>query len=252
MSALLCLPFFYAYHSRYKENFRFYLIIEYLPALVVAALFGKFPLLQSLALCLGSFLAFISLYEIGYLVNDYVSIRWEGKPRLRGVVAAGPSLLLLWSISRLLVFWLVSSLLVSYAGPIYWGFYLFLIVVFAAHNLLRRIDLKVCTFYWLSVFRFLAPNIWVVDEHNFLSLLAAGTILYSGFRLLGYFESKDVLKLPNRKSNEFRLFYYLLPVPLGVADLAIQGFRPLSFLVGYYAACSIASAILPSQRENES
>ena len=244
MAALLLIPFSYAFLSRYREDMPFYLTIEYAPALLITLLFGKFGTLENLASYFVSFLAFISIYEIGYLVNDYVSIKWENKPRLRGVMAATGPLLVAWTASRLATFYLVSLYLAPRVGAAYWLFFAFLSLIFAAHNLLKRKEFKVCTFYWLSVCRFVCSTIWHVDRHTLTELLVAGTILYSGFRLLGYLESKELLFLPNRKSSEFRLLYYSLPLPLAVA-LALGGrLSPFPVLAGYYFLCAILATLL--------
>lgn len=244
MAALLLIPFSYAFLSRYREDMPFYLTIEYAPAFLVTLLFGEFAVMENVASYLLSFLAFISIYEIGYLVNDYVSIRWENKPRLRGVMEATPLLLALWTTSRLATFYLVSLYLAPRAGAGYWLFFAFLSIIFAAHNLLKRKEFKVCTFYWLSICRFVCSTIWHIERQVLTELLVAGTILYSGFRLLGYLESKELLFLPNRKSSEFRLLYYSLPLPLALA-LALDGqLSPFPILAVYYFLCAVLATLL--------
>lgn len=252
MQLLLCLPFSYAFTSRYKDDLKFYLLIEYLPAVLISIVFGRFSTVANLACCGLSFLAFISVYEIGYLVNDYISVRWEGNPRLRGSIEAGPLLFSLWCLVRCLAFWGISRMLQPAVGGAFWGFYVFLVLVFAAHNLLRRKEIKICTFYWLSLCRFVAPTLWLVKGEHFASLLAAGAILYSGFRLLGYMESKRLLNLPNRKSSSFRLAYYALPLPLAGLILYFQGLSPFPILSAYYASCALLEAFMREGNKSKS
>lgn len=250
MRALLLIPFSYAYLSRYKEDVWFYLSVEYVPAFLITLLFGSLGFTQNLLSFVVSFLAFISVYEIGYLVNDYIAVRWEESPRMRGVIDASPALLTAWSASRIAVLWWAGSIIAPRVGFAFWSFYIFLSIVFAAHNLLRKKEPKVCTFYWLSLCRFVGTTIWHLDSHNLVSMLLSGTVLYSGFRLLGYMESKGLLVLKNRKSSTFKLLYYSLPLPLATLVASSDPLSPFPLLSAYYFAGAGLSAALTTFRKS--
>lgn len=247
MQALLFIPLSHSYLSRYRYDRAFYLIVEYVPALLVCLLFGSGSVSENLTCSLLSFLAFTTIYEIGYLANDYISVRWESEPRHRTLVPASMMLLTAWVAARLLFFWAISVHLSILAGPMYWVFFTFLVVIFSAHNLLRSPELRLCTFYWLSLCRFLAPNIWTIEPCHFGSLALAGSILYSGFRLLGYLESKNLLTMKGRKGPAFRLLYYTLPLPLAFGLGASSGLGPFQILAPYYFLGALVSPWLRSK-----
>jgi hypothetical protein len=230
MRAHYLLPLSYAYLSRLRDDRSFYVVVEYVPALLISLFFGSSGGLENLWRSGLSFLAFMSIYEIGYLVNDHVSVRWEAEPRRRGNLAPNNLALALWILTRLFFFALASRALDCWAHPLYWGYFNFLTLVFGCHNAIQAKELRFCTFYWLSVCRFVAPNLWVIQAGHLNSLFLASAVLYSGFRILGYLDSKDLLAMPQRRSVTFRLTYYALPLPLGL----ISGWSPFQLLSLYY------------------
>jgi hypothetical protein len=211
---MLAFPFAYFYHSRLRHGrIAYHAIYEWSSALLIAALFGDGNWAVDLVrtvLCYG---AFISLYEIGYLANDYYSVKWDSNPRSRGPQVA-KSTLATWVSTRLLAFACVTKALGFASDPAWYVFFVSLALTFAAHDLTRKVEVKCLTFLWLATYRFTAPTFFVVAGEERQSLLAAGFVLYAVFRLFGYLESKDVLQLPQRKSPWHRIAFYLLPVPL--------------------------------------
>lgn len=230
LNFLLLLPFSYAFFSRYRFDLRFHFLVDFIPSFLVCVFFGEGFFLNDLtkaALCYG---AFISVYEIGYIVNDYISVKWETDARQRGPAPAEGGMLTAWVLSRLTCFWGSTKCLGDLADYFFFGFYLFLVLVFAAHNLLTRKELKFCTFFWLSVCRFVAPTFFILSDANRLSMLVAATVLYSSIRGLSYLESKGLLAMPGRKSPSFRLILYVMPIPLAVA----LGWSPFMLLSLYF------------------
>lgn len=244
LSLLLLLPFSYAFKSRYAADLRFFVAVDLVPSLLTCALFAQGPVISNILLALVFYVAFISVYEIGYIVNDYVSVGWEASPRKRGPKPAGPWLLSAWILSRILTFFVAAHFLPA-LDQLFWGFYLCLIVVFAAHNFLKRLELKFCTFYWLSISRFVAPTFFLLSPSDRPSLLLAATVLYSTIRSLSYLDSKGMLSMPGRKSSSFRLAYYTAPLPLVVA----LGWSPFTALTIYFFLLAVLVHLISRRRE---
>jgi hypothetical protein len=195
--------------------------------------------MQALAAAALSYLAFISLYEIGYMVNDLFASHKETGGRRRGPQGINNGWIAAWFASRLIAFSLATSLMGKLAAPEWWSFFAALCAVFALHNVLQDREFKAATFLWLAWLRFMAPVMFVVQDSQRMGIGLAVAMAYAAFRLFGYLDSKDLLRMPGRQRPGFRLFFFLMPLA-GVLVLwpyeAAQGFL---VLIGYYALVAI-------------
>jgi hypothetical protein len=181
-----------------------------------------------------SYLAFISLYEIGYLVNDLFAARKEPGGRKRGPQGAANIWVSAWFVSRLFGFALVTTFMDKLAAPEWWSFFAALCAVIVLHNLFKDRELKSATFLWLAWFRFMAPLIFVVQSSQLLGIGLAAAMAYVAFRMFGYLDSKGLLQMPGRQRPGFRLIYFLMPLAGALALWPYEGAHGFLVLVGYY------------------
>ncbi|MGJ7457443.1 hypothetical protein [Halomonas sp. RA08-2] len=244
MNLVYLMPFSYFYNTRLRNgSVAFHLIFEWLAAVVLALAIGAVDPAQALLAAGLSYLAFISLYEVGYLINDLFSARKEDGGRTRGPQGVSITWVASWFGSRFLVFIIVTALMGHVGSPEWWAFFLALVLVFGLHNWLNDRELKVATFQWLGWLRFMAPVIFVVDEAQLAGVGLAAAVAYVGFRIFGYLDSKGLLLMPGRQSSTFRLFYFLMPMT-GVLVLwpydAAKGYIILS---SYFAAVAVLGTL---------
>src|SRR5690554_3804576 len=121
MNFIYILPFSYFYNTRLRGgSIGFHLIFEWIAAVVLVAMIGATGPASALAVAGLSYLAFISLYEIGYMVNDLVAAKWEEGGRKRGPQQASQYWVALWCCFRIGVFFAVTVYLGFLAAPEWW------------------------------------------------------------------------------------------------------------------------------------
>lgn len=177
-----------------------------------------------------SYIAFICIYELGYIYNDFESIKNESSPRLRfrGADKIDSITIGIWVTIRIIIFLLITYHFNLYLSLKWILFYIVLFVSFLAHNLLKSKELKYVTFINLSFFRFLSP-IFIFLDNNFLKeIIPLVLIYYSLYRGIGYLDSKSLLQSNNRKTKSFKLGFYifLLPISLFLSSV-FSNFIPL-------------------------
>ena len=208
------LPFTYTFLTRMKENKStvfFHCYYEWIVSVGILYLVEGYSLSDSICYFLLAYFSFISIYEIGYLVNDFYSIRYERnpRPRLKKVNWSGAYLYIFVAI-RILFFFLISSFLDLLTTKIWIYFYFILCVVFMMHNLLRNEELKPITFSCLAFLRFFAPVFPFISLDTFNSIFPPFFICYLLYRLINYLDSKDFLMMPNRRTPKWKLSFYLI------------------------------------------
>ncbi|MBS2034777.1 hypothetical protein JST97_07310 [bacterium] len=214
MLKALC-PFWYFWDTRLRRgSLAFHFTFEWLSAILLAAFFGQGPVWFDLARLPMVYLAFVSIYEIGYICNDFYAARFEQGSRPRGAERFSNLQVLVMIFTRLLSFAALSGLLGFQHNPQWQAFFLMLSLVFSLHNFPLPVELKVITFTWLSVCRFTAPTLFLLRTSYVPALFLSTLTFYSGFRLLPYMDSKGILKMPGRRKPIFRLCYFVSILPL--------------------------------------
>ena len=249
MKILYLLPFTYFADTRLlKGSIAFHVLFEWIAALLLVSLFGIFGLQESIQFAFGAYLAFISLYEIGYIFNDLVSSRNENSPRLRGPQGASMVWVTAWIASRLAAFAFLTVMLIMMENASWWLFFLAMLLVFGAHNALKDNEAKAATFLWLAWFRFLAPVIFVVQASQRMGIAFGAAALYAGFRLFGYLDSKGLLQMPGRRDMKFRALYFTVPLSAVLATLSYHeaaGFRAMALYFFSIAAVAFIFRNIP-------
>jgi hypothetical protein len=238
------LPFVYFLETRLRHSsIAFHVVYEWGAAIMLACVVGLKAPGAAVVMAAYCYLAFISLYEIGYLVNDLYSARREAGGRRRGPQGAGTAWVACWVLVRLAVFLAVSfsSGLWKVAG--WWLFFAGLCMVFALHNLWSDRELKVATFLWLAWFRFLAPIAFVVEPGELMGVAFGAGMIYAGFRLFGYLDSKGLLAMPGRHRPQFRAAFFMMPLAAVIPLFQFQHTRGFIVLACYFAAWPIIGSM---------
>jgi hypothetical protein len=235
LNFLLCVPFLYFQRTRLNnlKSILFHAYAEWFLALVMLY-FSGYPAGEAIGKFLLGYLAFISLYEIGYITNDVHSVRHEAKPRKRlqdfnpsdGVVGV-------WIGIRVIVFAAISYVLQAWNDPKWLTFYAVLALMFFLHNYLKDKQLKVFTFMNLAFLRFLAPFFIFLSPEQIAAWIPAIVLHYVIYRTLTYMDSKDLLNMPSRDSVPFKLNYYLLLAGISLVVYMITG-NPHTLYVNAY------------------
>lgn len=247
MKFFYLLPFSYFLDTRLRDgNVTFHVIFEWLAAVLIAVTVGAAPPVEALLLAFGSYLAFISLYEIGYLANDLFAAKKEIGGRKRGPQGASPAWVGLWIGARLLVFVGVTIRMGHLYSPEWWSFFLALALVFALHNLLEDKEMKAATFQWLAWLRFMAPVVFVVKEGLLVGLGLAAAVAYVAFRMFGYLDSKGLLRMPGRQRPSFRVFFFLMPLVGVMALWPYESARGFVILSSYFALAAMLGTLVQS------
>lgn len=211
----------------------YHLLLEWIPAALLALYFNpQEP--GSLITLLLAYAAFISIYEIGYIVNDFFSERREAEPRGRlAEMDVKQWAIIALILFRVAVFAGLTFALGVQANVLWWVFYLGLAATFALHNSGKN-DHRLSSFFGLSVFRFLAPLVIVVPLQGLMMLLPAVMLYYSLFRAITYGAAKGLVTIGTRETIQFKLIHYLNIVPLSVLFAVIFGSPIPVYFCSYY------------------
>ncbi|WP_400192011.1 hypothetical protein [Hymenobacter sp. B81] len=233
------LPYTYFYASRVQQiKYNVYhLIMDWVVPFALLTYFSGFDVVGSLLKFALAYLAFISVYEIGYLGNDVFSVRHETNPRRR-VKNFDPSNaeVGLWVVARLAVWLGISWYLQVLTNPIWLVYYGVLVLFFYLHNVLKEKELKVMTFVNLAFTRYLAPIFIFLTPEQITLLVGPVLLNYVLYRTLMYIDSKGMLNMPNRTSPAYKVNFYVLAGGVSlVMSMLAQSWIPLA-INAYYLA----------------
>ena len=236
MNFIYLLPFSYFYLTRLsKGSLAFHVLFEWICAALLVIVFSDLLPLNALINSLVIYIAFISLYEIGYMANDLFAANKETDGRLRGPQNVKSYWIFLWIATRLVVFLAITLILNQEATLAWWSYFLALTIVFFLHNYFIDREYKASTFIWLAWFRFMAPIIFIVESKYRMGIAFGAGIVYAAFRLFGYLDSKGLLCMPGRQRVKFRLVFFLIPLAGCMALFPYEEAYGFIVLCSYYA-----------------
>lgn len=212
--ALLPMGYYWTTRLRSWRDVAYLIVTSWLPPLGIAWAEGSgSACFFATAFALG-YLAFISVYEIGYLANDAWDARRDPDGRARTSIDIGPIWIAAFIAIRLTV-WAIIGVSTGWLTQLFWvASYATLVVVFAIHNLVRQPSLRLATFSQLAVIRFIIPVLAVLTDKAVAPLILAALLAYIPLRLLAYADSKDLLVMPQRRAPWFGAGYLFLSLPL--------------------------------------
>jgi hypothetical protein len=248
--SLALLPFGYTSVTRLKSarDIVYLVLSSWLPAtwyLFRSADISGGEALRDFAL---GYLAFIALYEIGYLANDYWDARNSEAGRLRVPFTLGTAYASFFIAIRLAV-WVAVAVATGWIADTIWlAAYGALVIVFAEHNLIAAPGMRSASFFQLAILRFALPVLAPTPTDGRLALFVVAVLFYAYLRFLSYLDSKDLLAVPERRLPTFSLAQIAMILPLSglVAWLAQQ---PVVLeLWAYFLACFAGWALLDGLR----
>ncbi len=212
------IPFYYTTISRIKSKAQ---ILEYVAFYFIIGLILLFTYtkveITTLMLWFIGFVGMISIYEIGYLRNDFVTIKKEKSPKLRcsitereNIINSFKGIVLLKYLYTLMV---VTILYLLEVDLKYFIICLVLIeATYLIHNNLRS-KITYITFFLLTVLRYFTP-FTLISNINLKSVLISVIFLIAIPRMYDKLNSKLKRKYkstePIKKIYRFRTVYYFV------------------------------------------
>lgn len=231
--ALALIPFGYFMSSRLKSvrDFAFLVATSWLPAIwLIMELDGKSLGLATSSFLLG-YLAFIAVYEVGYLTNDLWDARRSPDGRARFDHGVGPAYVTAFIAVRLTCWVAVAAFTGWVKNPVWLAGFGVLLIALAQHNLTPSPALRLASFLELAVFRFLLPILATVPQGQLWVVTLIALLLYAYPRFLSYMDSKSLLQLDDGRGREF-----------GLAQLL--WLAPLLLFIAYVTATTVIAAML--------
>lgn len=232
---LLFLPFFYLVQTRMRSlrGFFFNAATAWVPALILIWQWGGGSPSEILIGFAASYVSFISIYEVGYLVNDTYGTRRDETPRRRLTVKMSALDLVLFVVVRLLIWFGLAFYFGWTAQPMWAFFFVSLAALLVLHNTIESSAFKAASFVQLSLFRFTAPIFVHVAPERLLDVLAVGFFSFAYGRFITYLDSKGRLQINERKERWYgvKVFSIFLPT-FGVLSVFSGSLAPL--IVGLY------------------
>jgi hypothetical protein len=244
VKAMALVPFGYSLITRFNtaRDFLYLVATQWIPGIWLVHRLGAVDLAAAAALYAAGYLAFIALYEIGYLVNDTWDARRQTDARRRFDHAIGPGYAVAFVAIRLAVWAIVGAALGRLGDPDWLMLSAALAAAFAIHNFLSQNHLRIASFTQLTLLRFAVPVLFGLGSGQFLLVLFVCTLFYLSFRLLAYLDSKGFLTMPERKAAGFGLLQIVLLFPLVALSTVVTGepvilelFVYFTLLYGLYA-----------------
>lgn len=215
-SLLSFLPFGYQAITRLNgwRDFAYLVASSWIPAAWIAARTSDLPACETLLGFVAGYLAFISIYELGYLANDAWDARRHADGRHRIPFPAAPLPLALFTFIRL-ASWMAIGISFGWAAdPVWLAGFAALVAGIAIHNLLRSPALRLASFAQLAVLRFLLPVAAMMTAAGWTASLLCAVLTYLPLRFLSYADSKGLLAMQERRRPWFAASYIAVGMPL--------------------------------------
>ena len=168
--------------------------------------------LNAVILFIIHYLAFIAIYEIGYFLNDTISIQHEKIPNKRLTVNYSNLFSIIFILVRLFFFISITYYLSYQSYYIWYIFYIFLLVVFVLHNYFKNPNYKLATFQMLAFLRCIAPFFAIIDYYYIFLIGNLVALTYVPYRSLGYMKKKALSVDSIRRDYVFRILIFIIPV----------------------------------------
>jgi hypothetical protein len=232
---ILLVPFLYAFFSRMRglRAFGFNAVTLWGPGLLLTALLLDDFSFRALSGYFAGYLVFISVYEQGYLMNDTWGVRHDETPRRRIDVDCKPAFFVLFVAIRLVVVLSLGLWIGALSSLWFWALLGLLVLAILAHNLVARQEIKMATFFQMSLMRFSIPVFIPTAMEKGAIVLLLGCLFFVFPRFLTYLDSKNRLRIPERKHPGFLLLVYVTFAPI-IFLLAVSTNETLVLLIWAY------------------
>jgi hypothetical protein len=208
----------------------------WLPAIWILHRLGGLSLPDAALTFVAGYIAFLGIYEIGYLVNDSWDTARSTNSRRRVPFATGP-LYAAILVAVHLAAWLAIGRATGWiANPAWFGGFAVLAVAFAQHNLVTANWVRIASFYQLATLRFILPVIGAIPAGHYATVLVAALLFYTYVRYLSYADSKDLLAMPERREARFNFLQCASLAPLALLAALLLRAGVFVELLGYFLA----------------
>lgn len=214
--SILLAPFLYAFFSRMRglRAFVFNAVTLWGPGLLLTALLLDGFSVGALAGYFAGYLIFISIYEVGYLMNDTWGLRHDETPRRRIDVEYSSAFFVLFIAIRLVVVLSLGLWVGALSSLWFWALLSLLVLAIVTHNIIVRQEIKMATFFQMSLMRFSIPVFIPTAMEKGAIVLLLGCLFFVFPRFLTYLDSKNRLRIPERKQPSFLPLVYLIFAPI--------------------------------------
>lgn len=217
------IPLYYTYKSRMKTNLQkvAYIFTYIIPVVLMGLLNStKFLIIEDVLKIILSILICMEIYEIGYILNDTISIKKEKNPTLRleeneiKYIQKNINKVLILKFIVTTVLYIILKLIFNLSLIKYIIVVILILGVYYIHNNFRNNKVTYITFFCLSTLRFFTPNYLLAHSNNeILNLLLSTVLLFSlirNFEEIGhkkyYIKNINIHKI----RHGFRVGYYLI------------------------------------------
>lgn len=217
------LPFGYLAVTRLRSlrDFGYLIVTSWLPPLWILIRLEQLSLVNATTNFLLGYVAFICLYEVGYLVNDAWDASRHSDGRKRTPFATSAPSVALFAGTRIML-WFAISLFTGWIDePLWLAAQVALVVAMAAHNWISAPSIRLATFAQLAMLRFCSPVAALLSPVGWASAIIVAALFYLPLRFLAYADSKGLLSLPARQSRWFPSQYLASCLPLAALASAV-------------------------------
>lgn len=213
---LSLLPLFYVAFTRLNglRAIAYLVSSSFLPGVWLTYRLSGMSMSEAVVQTLVGYVAFFTLYEVGYLGNDTWDAAKSADGRERAGFRSGAAYFAAFVALRV-VLWFAVGYWTGWISETVWvAGYGALALVFLAHNVLHSGAYRGATFFQLATLRFVCPILVLIPRSDFVLIVVAALIFYTYLRHLSYLDSKRLLIMPERKGPAFGLIQTVLLAPL--------------------------------------
>ena len=185
----------------------------WLPGVLVVTFLSDYSFLEAALHYVFTYLAFVSIYEVGYLVNDTLGTKHDETPRHRLKMKLASFEILIFVLIRVAALVVIAHLYDLFSNPAWSVSVLALVVVIVMHNTIASSALKAASFLQMSMLRFSLPIIPHVGNDAVPAVLLLAIFHFVYPRFITYLDSKERLKIPERKTSRYGAQVQLLLLP---------------------------------------
>lgn len=244
-------PLTYRYHTREKKRLLIpFLMTDFLPVFVFGFVLENKLTLQYVFVFILSFFAMFTIYEIGYIINDAITIRNEDKPVLRltqeelnyfekkELLIFGVRFVFFIIFSAILLFFVPNKLTIFILSNF------ILLTTYFFHNYYRN-NVRFITNTILNIGKYFIPVV-VFDFVFPFSSVISYSVFFTIFRSITYiFEKKTKINI-----NIFQILFVLLfLIYLIVLSFFIRLTFFEYFFYGIFSVYKIAVGLLQIKRK---
>lgn len=214
-SLLALIPGAYFLQSRVKgvQDVIYLVATSFLPAWWMLVRLANQRLVEATTNFALGYVAFIAMYELGYLANDLFDARRPGG-RKRWSGSSGVAFVTTFVLIRIALWVLIGWTTGWIIEPVWLAATACLAIVFALHNLIEAPAPRSATFVQLALLRFIVPVIGALDPARLPLAMLIAILLYVYLRWLAYLDSKDLLRIAERRQPIFAVVQMLVLGPV--------------------------------------